>query len=137
MYRRRMATMFTRNLLRAHNHLSTVPHKTRKHSTQIMTKGYLIAHVKVNDADGFSPYQKAAAELLPQFDGKLLVKAPTKGESVYENANGVAEESATVVLEFSSLDMAVAFYESDEYQAAKKLREPYSESTFVLVPGVE
>jgi uncharacterized protein (DUF1330 family) len=102
-----------------------------------MAKGYLIAHVNVNDADGFSSYQKEAGALVKKFDGKILAKAPAKGESIRENVNGVAEESATVVVEFASLDQAVAFYESDEYQAAKKLREPNSESTFVLVAGVE
>lgn len=101
-----------------------------------MTKGYLIAHVKVNDSSGFTPYQKAAWELVDIYGGKWIVRSPT-GADVRENDNGVAKDSATVVVEFDTLEQAKSFYDCEEYQAAKKLREPYSESTFVLVPGVE
>lgn len=101
-----------------------------------MPKGYLIAHVKVNDSDAFTPYKERAWELVDKFHGKWIVRAPTGGD-VRENANGVAEGSATVVVEFESFDQAKAYYDSSEYQAAKRLRLDNSESTFVLVEGAE
>lgn len=101
-----------------------------------MPKGYLIAHVKVKDVSAFTPYKEAAWKLVEKFHGKWIVRAPT-GANLRENANGVAKGSATVVVEFETLEQAKAYYDSDEYQAAKKLREPYSESTFVLVAGAE
>lgn len=101
-----------------------------------MPKGYLIAHVKVNDFDAFMPYRDRAVELTDKFQGKWIVKAPQGGE-VVEDANGVAKDSATVVIEFESYEQAKAYYECEEYQAAKKLRLPNSDSTFVLVEGVE
>ena len=99
-------------------------------------KGYLIAHVKVHDLEAFTPYKERAWELVDKFQGKWIVRAPS-GADVRENANGVATDSATVVVEFDTYDQAKAYYESEEYQAAKKLREPYSESTFVLVEGAD
>lgn len=101
-----------------------------------MTKGYLIAHVKVNDASAFTPYQNATWRLVDKYEGKWVVRAPT-GADVRENENGVAKDSATVVIEFPSFDQAKEYYDSEGYQAAKKLREPYSEATFVLVSGAE
>lgn len=99
-----------------------------------MPKGYLIAHVKVNDFDAFTPYKERSWELVDKFNGKWIVQAPTGGD-VRENANGVATGSATVVVEFDSYEHAKVFYDSDEYQEAIKLRQPNSESTFVLVEG--
>jgi uncharacterized protein (DUF1330 family) len=49
---------------------------------------------------------------------------------VRESTNGVAEDSAMVVVEFETFEKAKAFDNSDGYQAAIKLR---SETTLVLV----
>jgi uncharacterized protein (DUF1330 family) len=101
-----------------------------------MPKGYLIAHVKVNDFEAFTPYKERAWELVDKYKGKWIVRAP-KGGDLRENANGVAENSATVVVEFDSYEHAKAYYESEEYQTVKELRLPNSESTFVLVEGAD
>ncbi|CAB9527772.1 Protein of unknown function (DUF1330) [Seminavis robusta] len=101
-----------------------------------MPKGYLIAHVKVNDFEAFTPYKERAWELVDKYHGKWIVRAPLGGD-VRENANGIASGSATVVVEFESLELAKAYYESEDYQAAMKLRLNNSESTFVLVEGAE
>ena len=101
-----------------------------------MPKGYIIAHVKVNDLPAFAPYSKLAKELVGKYHGKWIVRAP-KGGDIRENANGVAEGSSTVVVEFDSYEKAKAWYDSEEYQEAKALRMSNSESTFVLVEGAE
>mmetsp|Transcript_5391 Transcript_5391/g.11084 ORF Transcript_5391/g.11084 Transcript_5391/m.11084 type:complete len:102 (-) Transcript_5391:193-498(-) len=101
-----------------------------------MTKGYLIGHVKVDDFDAFTPYKERAWELVEKFHGKWIVRAPMGGD-LREDANGVAHDSATVVVEFESFEQAKAYYDSPEYQEAKKLRMGNSLSTFVLVEGAE
>lgn len=101
---------------------------------KIMPKGYLIAHVKVNDFSSFTPYKNLAHELVDKYQGRWIVRAPMGGV-VLEDANGVAEGSATVVVEFDSFEQAKKYYNSEEYQEAKKLRLSNSESTFVLVEG--
>ena len=101
-----------------------------------MVKGHLIAHVKINDSEAFTPHQKRAWELVDKCHGKWIVRAPTGGD-IRENANGVADGSATVVVEFDSLEEAQAYCDSREHQEAKELRLSNSDATFVLVRGVE
>jgi uncharacterized protein (DUF1330 family) len=93
-----------------------------------MTKGYLIGFVKVKNSESFTPYKQAAWQSVESLWSRLL---PAQ---MRENANGIAEDSAMVVVEF---EKAKAFYDSDGYQAAIKLRKYYSESTFVLDSGEE
>ena len=99
-----------------------------------MPKGYFIAHVKVDDAEGFIPYRDRAWELVDKFHGKWIVRAPQGGDLV-EDDNGIQAGSATVVVEFDSYDQVKAYYYSEEYQEAKKLRLENSQSTFLLVEG--
>ena len=42
-----------------------------------------------------------------------------------------------VIIEFPTMDAARGFYDSPEYQEAKKIRTPISEAQFVVVQGVE
>ncbi len=52
--------------------------------------------------------------------------------------NRVAEGSARsrhVVVEFDSYDQAQACYNSDQYQAAKAMRTPYSSGDIVIIEG--
>lgn len=97
-------------------------------------KGYLIAFVKVIDADAFASYAKAVEPILKTFDAKFMTAAPG---DIRETANGAIQSgSKTVTIEFESFDQAKSFYDSPEYQEAIKLRVDNSASTFVLVPGV-
>ena len=101
-----------------------------------MSKGYLFAFIQVHDPSGFRAYQEAVGPILARYGGKLLVKTPEA--QVRESSNGaIANGSVSVVIEFDSFDAATAFYESTAYQSIIKLREPHSDATFVLVPGVE
>mmetsp|Transcript_11341 Transcript_11341/g.20582 ORF Transcript_11341/g.20582 Transcript_11341/m.20582 type:complete len:93 (+) Transcript_11341:110-388(+) len=89
-----------------------------------MTKGYLIGFVKVKNSESFTPYKQAAWQSVESLWSRLL---PAQ---MRENANGIAEDSAMVVVEFETFEKAKAFDNSDGYQAAIKLR---SETTLVLV----
>lgn len=68
---------------------------------------------------------------------KWIVQARHGGGELCENANGVAENSGTVIVEFDSLEKAKAYYNSEDYQAAIQLRLPHSNSTIILVEGAD
>ena len=44
-----------------------------------MPKGYLIGHLKVTDLEAFVPYKKRVVELVDEYQGKWIVKAPKDG----------------------------------------------------------
>ena len=47
----------------------------------------------------------------------------------------VAEDDQTVVLEFESVDAARAWYESEAYQKAAKLRQDAADCNAVIISG--
>lgn len=62
----------------------------------------------------------AAKTAIGEYGGTILAKGP--GDLV-ETANGGAEGSAAILLEFESLAQAKEFYYSESYQKAKEIRD--------------
>ncbi len=78
-----------------------------------MAKGYWIARMDVKDAEVYDTYRAANAKPLADFGAKFLVRG---GKQDIREGGWRAR---TVVIEFASLDDAIACYESDAYQRAK------------------
>jgi uncharacterized protein (DUF1330 family) len=96
-----------------------------------MAKGYWIAHVDVNDPEGYKAYMTANAEPFRKYGAKFLVRA-----GQFENPEGKVR-SRNVVLEFKDYETALACYNSPEYQAAIKLRTPHSAGDVIVIEGYD
>ena len=96
-----------------------------------MAKGYWIAHVKVNDPEGYKEYVAANAIAFAIYKPKFLVRG---GENKVV-AGTAMEGKRHVVLEFESYAAAKACYESPEYQAAAKLRDKHAAADVVIIEG--
>jgi uncharacterized protein (DUF1330 family) len=96
-----------------------------------MAKGYWIAHVDVNDPEGYKAYMAANAEPFRKYGAKFLVRAGTN-----ELAEGKLR-SRHVVLEFKDYATALACYRSPEYQYAKSLREGKSFADLIVIEGYD
>lgn len=92
-------------------------------------KGYWIAYVDVTQPDGFAAYQVQLVPSVGKFGGRFLVRSGAR--EVVEGA----VRSRTVVLEFPSYEAARECYRSNEYQAAKKLRDGKGDVDLVIVEG--
>ncbi|MGH1577478.1 DUF1330 domain-containing protein [Planktotalea sp.] len=96
-----------------------------------MPKGYWIGHVTIDDAETYKLYQQANAGPFKEYGAKFLVRG---------GAQTVREGEArprSVVLEFPTLEAAIACYESDGYQTAKAIRSAVSTGDMVIVEGYE
>ena len=94
-----------------------------------MGKGYLLAHLRVHDEEGFENFREMAGLTIDEHRGKVLVREPNP--DVREGKNlGIA-----LIIEFESIETARKFYESEKYQAAKTVRELASNTHLVLVEG--
>ena len=94
-----------------------------------MNKGYLVAHLRVRNKEGFEKFRQMAGPTIAEYGGKVLVREPNP--DVREGKNlGLA-----LVIEFDTIDIARKFYESEKYQAAKAVRELASNTHLVLVEG--
>ena len=94
-----------------------------------MTKGYWIAHGRVDDPERYDLYRAANAAPIAEHGGRFLVRGGPQ-----EVREGDAKPR-TVVIEFPSYAAARACYDSDAYQAALRLRQGISEIDLVIVEG--
>jgi len=95
-----------------------------------MRKGYWIAFYRsVSDPAALAAYAKVAGPAITAGGGRFVVRgAPARTFEAGLNQR-------CVVIEFDSLEKAIAAYESPEYQAAKKLLEGAVERDVRMVEG--
>ena len=96
-----------------------------------MAKGYWIAHVDVDNPEGYKAYVAANAEAFAKFGARFLVRGGT-----FECPEGKTR-SRNVVLEFKDYATALACYRSPEYQKAIALRRPHSTGDVVIIEGYD
>ena len=94
-----------------------------------MPKGYVISRVDILNPDAYARYIEAGTAAIKAHGGKPLVRGGR-----HEALEGKAR-ARNVVLEFESYDAARAYFHSEQYQAARALREGAAEIEMVLVEG--
>jgi uncharacterized protein (DUF1330 family) len=95
-----------------------------------MPKGYCIVRADIHSPEAYAQYAQAATEAIKKHGGRPLVRG-----GAYEAMEGQAR-ARNVVLEFDSVEAARAFYLSEEYQSARKMREYAATVEYVIVEGV-
>jgi len=95
-----------------------------------MRKGYWITFYRsVSNPAALTAYGRAAGPAITAGGGRIVVRGtPAKA---YE----AGMHQRCVVIEFDSLEKAIAAYESPEYQAAKQLLEGSVERDVRIVEG--
>ena len=93
---------------------------------------YLIAQVQIRDLAIYKQYTAQSPAIIAKHGGRILARG-----GATEILEGDTHERRVVIVEFPSMAAAKEFYESPEYQAAKKIRTPISEASFVIIEGVD
>ena len=93
---------------------------------------YLIVETDITDPEQYEQYKAASPGAIAAGGGRFVVRG---GEMAV--LEGDWNPSRLVVVEFPDLEAAKAFYESEEYQAAIKLREGAAHLNMVAVQGVD
>ncbi|MEQ8964792.1 MAG: DUF1330 domain-containing protein [Azospirillaceae bacterium] len=93
---------------------------------------YLVAIVRVDDAEAYRNYTDRAPAVLARYGGRYIVRGGKP-----ELLEGTLPGQRVVVVEFPDIESARAFYASDEYKEVKRLRTGAGEAVFALVEGVE
>ena len=88
---------------------------------------YFVASYRITDPAGYEPYVPAVIPIL-QAHGCEVIAADNASHGI-EGTPG----EVTVILKFASKAAGLAWYNSPEYQAIKRLRTDNSEGTAVLV----
>ena len=96
-----------------------------------MPKAYWIAHIDVRDAERYPDYVATARPAFERHGARFLARG---GET--RGLEGTAR-GRNVVIEFPSMDEAMACYESDEYRAARAIRREAADGELLIVEGAE
>ncbi|MGD1169943.1 DUF1330 domain-containing protein [Mycobacterium seoulense] len=93
-----------------------------------MAKGYVILTEAIKDPEGMKAYARAAGSAMAGATILAVDAAPRVIEGSWHG-------DQTVVLEFESVDAARAWYESEAYQKAAKLRQAAADCNAVILSG--
>ncbi|BBX41750.1 DUF1330 domain-containing protein [Mycobacterium simiae] len=91
-------------------------------------KGYVILTEAIKDPEGMKAYAQAAGSAM---SGATILAVDTAPKVIEGSWHG----DQTVVLEFESVEAARAWYESEGYQQAAKLRRAAADCNAVILSG--
>ena len=94
-----------------------------------MPKGYWVVRVSVHDRERYPEYLAAAKPAFEKYGANFIVRGGS-----FDSMEGTSRDR-NVVVEFKDLATAEACYQSPEYQAAKVIRQKYSEADFIIIEG--
>ena len=95
-----------------------------------MPKAYLVAHIRVHDKDRYEEFKAMSGPAIAAHGGRVLVRNPNPD---HREGGG---QGVCILIEFDTLDQARAFYDSDAYTAARKVRETAAETDLLLVESI-
>jgi len=98
---------------------------------QAPKKAYVLVQVDVTNAQQYGEYAKLSPGIIEKFGGRFVARG---GRSM--TLEGPPAPSRVVIVEFPSYERAQEFYNSAEYQAARKVRAGAATAQFVLVEGM-
>ena len=96
-----------------------------------MPKAYIIGRVDVRDPEAYKKYVETARPAYERNGARFVVRG---GKT--EVLEGQAR-ARNVVVEFPSMEAALACYNSPEYTEARKIRQSISDGEFIVVEGIE
>lgn len=91
---------------------------------------YILVDITINDPQTYERYKLLAPASIAAYGGKYLVRG---GRT--EILEGDWQPSRLVILEFPGVEDAKAWWESEEYAAAKELRQSCTATDMLLVEG--
>lgn len=95
-----------------------------------MPKGYIIAHIDVQDKEKFATFRQMSAPVIKEYGGKVLVGNPDP-----EQREG-SMKPVTIVVEFPDVETTRRFYESQGYTDARAVRMAAAQTDLMIVEGL-
>lgn len=93
---------------------------------------YLIGKMEIHDHDAYARYKALTPDIITRHGGRFLTRG---GDKI--TLEGKEETRRIVIVEFDSPQKAEAFYRSEEYQEAMKLRKGAAVMDLMIVGGFE
>lgn len=94
-----------------------------------MPKAYWIARIDVNDPERYKDYVTTAGPAFVRYGAKFLARG-----GAFHDLEGPTR-ARNVVIEFDSVETALACYNSPEYTEARAIRQEVADGELVIVEG--
>ena len=111
-------------------HINIAHHASRSHRGDMLA--YIVVQISIYDPVTYEHYMKIAPPSIAAYGGRYIVRG---GPS--EVLEGSWQPKRLVVLEFSSVDQARAWWDSPEYAPAKAIRQRSADTEMLLIAGIE
>ena len=92
---------------------------------------YVIADVKIEDPVQYEDYKKMVPATIAAYGGRFIARG---GRT--EVLEGEWRPNRVVIIEFESVERAKEWWASEEYRAARDLRQRTSTGSLIVVEGV-
>ena len=92
---------------------------------------YVIADVKIEDPVQYEDYRKMVPATIAAYGGRFIARG---GRT--EVLEGEWRPNRVVIIEFESVERAKEWWASEEYRAARDLRQRTSTGSLIVVEGV-
>ena len=92
---------------------------------------YFVAEVEITNPEGYEPYRALAGASIAQYGGRFVARGG-KAELI----EGAPEPKRVVIIEFADAAAARRWYDSPEYQEARRVREGAATLHVVAVEGL-
>src|SRR3974390_2096985 len=96
-----------------------------------MAGGYMVFTEAVHDPDLYTAYGRAARESVAKYGGRAVAASADP-----QGVEGQGHGNRTVILEFESVEAALAWYHSPEYQSVVGMRHASADCHAVAVDGL-
>jgi uncharacterized protein (DUF1330 family) len=97
-----------------------------------MMPAYVLAEIEVTNPEGYKGYTAVVGESIRKYGGRFLVRG-----GATQALEGEWPARRRVILEFPSLEVARAWWDSPEYAKPKALRRAHSMGRLLLLEGVD
>ena len=91
---------------------------------------YVVANIDVKDPPRYAEYIRLTPGTIAPFGGRFIARG---GRA--ENLEGDTTVNRVVILEFDTYEQAKAWYDSENYRAARAVRQSASHGSLILVEG--
>ena len=91
---------------------------------------YIIVQINITNKERYKEYLKKVTPIAKKYGGEYLVRG-----GKFETMLGEWNYERTVVIKFADYDIAMKWYDSDEYKPVKKIREENSNGNLIIIEG--
>ena len=92
---------------------------------------YIIVQINITNKEPYKEYLKQVTPIAEKYGGEYIIRGGN-----YKTMLGKWDYQRTVVIKFPTYEMAIKWYNSEEYAPVKKIRENNSEGNLIIIEGI-